>query len=110
MAAILNVLKVIGYVVLGFGVYQALIRIVRHNWHFPAPSFITVFLNSSLRGKIQDPVKVIQRSGINPGSTCWRSAAVEGSSCPTRRGRLERTARCMDWISLRTCWLAAGST
>jgi SAM-dependent methyltransferase len=67
MAALLNVLRVIGYIILGFGAYQVILRFVRRNWHFPAPSFITLFLNSRLRAKMQDPERLIERSGIKPG-------------------------------------------
>ena len=67
MSSFLNTLKIIGYVILGFGAYQVLIRLIRRNWHFPAPSFITIFLNSRLRAKLQDPERLIQRSGIKPG-------------------------------------------
>lgn len=67
MSAFLNTLKIIGYVIAGFAVYQVLIRLVRRNWHFPAPAFITVFLNSRLRKKLQNPVVLIGRSGIKPG-------------------------------------------
>ena len=67
MAVFLNVLRIIGYVILGFGAYQVILRLVRRNWHFPAPAFITIFLNSRLRAKLQDPQRVIERSGIKPG-------------------------------------------
>lgn len=67
MSSFFNTLKIIGYVILGFGAYQVLIRLIRRNWHFPAPSFITIFLNSRLRAKLQDPERLIQRSGIKPG-------------------------------------------
>jgi ubiquinone/menaquinone biosynthesis C-methylase UbiE len=67
MSALLKVLKITGYVIAGFVVYQALIRLVRHYWHFPAPAFITVFLNSRLRKKLQNPMVLIGRSGIKPG-------------------------------------------
>ena len=67
MSSFLNVLKIIGYVILGFGAYQVLLRLVRRNWHFPAPSIITVFLNSRLRAKMQDPERLIERSGIKSG-------------------------------------------
>ena len=67
MAAILNVLKITGYIIGGFAVYQALLRLVRRNWHFPAPAFITIFLNSQLRGRMQDPRQLVKRSGIRSG-------------------------------------------
>lgn len=67
MSVFLHTLKIIAYVILGFGAYQVILRLIRRNWHFPAPSFITIFLNSRLRAKLQDPVRLIQRSGIRPG-------------------------------------------
>lgn len=67
MSAFLNGLKIFAYVIGGFAVYQVLIRLVRHYWHFPAPAFITVFLNSHLRKKLQNPVVLIGRSGIRAG-------------------------------------------
>jgi ubiquinone/menaquinone biosynthesis C-methylase UbiE len=66
MTTFLNVLKIIGYVAVGFLVYQVLLRFVRRNWHFPAPAFISVFLNSRLRGRMQDPHQVLQRSDVQP--------------------------------------------
>lgn len=67
MAALLNTLKIIGYVFAGFAVYQVLLRLVRHYWHFPAPAIITVFLNSRLRKRLQNPAVIIERSGIRSG-------------------------------------------
>ena len=67
MQGLLQALKVIGYTILGFGAYQVIMRFIRLNWHFPAPSFITVFLNSRLRARLQNPERVIERSGIKPG-------------------------------------------
>jgi len=67
MNAFLTVLKILGYIALFFIAWQVLVRVVRHFWHFPAPAFIEIFLNSRLRAKLQDPRKVIVRSGIKPG-------------------------------------------
>ncbi len=67
MATFLQVLKIVGYVILGFAVYQLLLRLVRRNWHFPAPAFLTTFLNSPVRGFMQNPEKVIERSRIKNG-------------------------------------------
>ncbi len=67
MSTFLNILKIIGYVIGGFAAYQVLLRLVRRNWHFPAPAFITVFLNSRLRGRLQNPRKLVERSGIRAG-------------------------------------------
>jgi ubiquinone/menaquinone biosynthesis C-methylase UbiE len=67
MTEFLNVLKIIGYVLLGFAVYQVILRLIRRNWHFPAPAFLIFFLNSPLRGVMQNPEQVIQRSAIGTG-------------------------------------------
>jgi ubiquinone/menaquinone biosynthesis C-methylase UbiE len=67
METFLTVLKVLGYILLFFIAWQVIVRLVRHFWHFPAPAIIEVFLNSRLRAKLQDPRKVVQRSGIKPG-------------------------------------------
>lgn len=68
MTDFLQVMKIAGYVILGFAVYQLLLRLVRRNWHFPAPAFLTFFLNSPMRGFLQNPEKVIERSGIKSGN------------------------------------------
>ena len=68
MSTILGVLKVIAYVILGFTAYQFILRLVRRNWHFPAPSFIAIFLNSRWRARLQDPRVVIARSGVRSGN------------------------------------------
>ena len=47
--------------------WLTLARILRKIFHFPAPAFIGVFLDSELRRKIQPPDQLIQRSGIKPG-------------------------------------------
>ena len=67
MSPFLNILKIIAYVIGGFAVYQVILRLVRRNWHFPAPAFITVFLNSRLRARLQNPEVLVQRSGIREG-------------------------------------------
>jgi len=47
-----------------FLVCQAVIRLFRKKFHFPAPAFIGRFLDSDLRRKLQPPDKLIERSGI----------------------------------------------
>ncbi len=44
--------------------YQALIRIIRKLYHFPAPAFIGRFLDSDIRRRLQPPDTIIERSGI----------------------------------------------
>lgn len=67
MSAFFKTLKIFGYVILGFTVYQVILRLVRRNWHFPAPAFLTIFLNNPMRGWLQNPQIVIERSGICRG-------------------------------------------
>lgn len=56
-------------VILGFIIFwMTLARIVRKFWHFPAPAFIGYGLDSNLRRSVQPPDKVIERSGIKPGT------------------------------------------
>jgi ubiquinone/menaquinone biosynthesis C-methylase UbiE len=63
----MTALKVILIVLGVFFLYQALIRIIRKLYHFPAPAFIGRFLDSDLRRWMQPPDKIIERSGIKPG-------------------------------------------
>jgi len=63
----MTALKVILIVLGAFFLYQALIRIIRKLYHFPAPAFIGRFLDSDLRRWMQPPDKIIERSGIKPG-------------------------------------------
>ena len=50
-----------------FVLYQAVIRIVRKYWHFPAPAFIGCFLDSDYRRALQPPEPIVARSGVRPG-------------------------------------------
>jgi ubiquinone/menaquinone biosynthesis C-methylase UbiE len=47
--------------------YLILIRIVRKLWHFPAPAFIGLALDSNVRRLLQPPSLLVQRSGIKSG-------------------------------------------
>jgi len=48
-------------------VYQVLIRLIRRYAKFPAPAFISVFLDSRFRRSLQPPVRVVSDSGVKPG-------------------------------------------
>ena len=48
-------------------VWQAVIRLLRKKFHFPAPAFIGRFLDTDIRRKLQPADKLIQRSGIKQG-------------------------------------------
>jgi len=65
----MTALKVILIVLGAFFLYQALIRIIRKLYHFPAPAFIGQFLDSNVRRWLQPPDKIIERSGIKQGMT-----------------------------------------
>jgi ubiquinone/menaquinone biosynthesis C-methylase UbiE len=59
------VLTVLGGVLL----QQTVLRLIRRVVHFPAPPFISVFLDSSLRKALQPPEEVLTRAGLGPGMT-----------------------------------------
>ena len=65
MTALKVILIVLGAIIL----CQALIRIIRKLYHFPAPAFIGRFLDSAVRRRLQPPDKLIGRSGIRQGMT-----------------------------------------
>lgn len=48
---------------------QTVLRLVRRFWHFPAPPFVAIALNSPLRKAIQPPAEVVAATGIGPGMT-----------------------------------------
>ncbi len=60
----MTALKVILIVLGAIFLYQALIRIIRKLYHFPAPAFIGRFLDSDIRRWLQPADKLIERSGI----------------------------------------------
>ena len=50
-----------------FLLWQLLFRVFRRIYHFPAPAFISVFLDSDLRRRFQPPDLIIARAGIKEG-------------------------------------------
>jgi ubiquinone/menaquinone biosynthesis C-methylase UbiE len=64
---LLQIGKIILYIVGIFLVWQILFRIIRKTIPFPAPAFIGIFLDSDLRRRIQSPAGVIKGSGITIG-------------------------------------------
>lgn len=93
MSTFLEVLKIIGYVILGFAVYQFLLRLVRRSWHFPAPAFLTTFLNSPFRRRMQDPHEVIRRSGIQAGHIVLEIGCGGGCFLPYAAEAVGKTGR-----------------
>ncbi|MFC2074801.1 class I SAM-dependent methyltransferase [Bdellovibrionota bacterium] len=61
------IIKIILIILILFVVWQIVLRIVRKNWHFPAPACLGRILDSNYRRKLQPPDKLIERSGIKPG-------------------------------------------
>jgi ubiquinone/menaquinone biosynthesis C-methylase UbiE len=61
--ALLALFIIIAFLIL----WQLVIRTVRRYAKFPAPAFISTFLDSGFRKKLQPPAKVIADSGIKPG-------------------------------------------
>ncbi|MCX6006362.1 MAG: class I SAM-dependent methyltransferase [Chloroflexi bacterium] len=59
----LTLLIIVAFLIL----WQLVIRIVRSYAKFPAPAFISTFLDSDFRKMQQPPAKVIACSGIKPG-------------------------------------------
>jgi ubiquinone/menaquinone biosynthesis C-methylase UbiE len=59
--------------------WQLLIRIVRRYAKFPAPAFISTFLDSGFRKMMQPPVKVIAYSGIKPGMSVLEIGCGSGA-------------------------------
>ena len=63
MTALIVILSILVVLVL----WQLLFRIGRRYIKFPAPSFITLFLDSNFRKSTQPPARIVADSGIKPG-------------------------------------------
>ena len=61
------ILKIFLWIVVFLIVYRILIGIVRKMLKFPAPGFISIFLDSRVRGWMQPPKDIIKFSGIHSG-------------------------------------------
>jgi ubiquinone/menaquinone biosynthesis C-methylase UbiE len=64
---LLQIGKIILYIIGIFLVWQILFRLIRKTIPFPAPAFIGIFLDSDYRRKLQPPVGIIKGSGIKTG-------------------------------------------
>lgn len=62
-----RILEIFAYILGGLIAYQILIRVIRKLFHFPAPAFIGVFLDSDRRRALQPASDFIQAAGILPG-------------------------------------------
>lgn len=65
-----------------FVLYQVILRVVRRKWHFPAPSFISIFLDSPIRKKMQPPALVLERSGLKKGMKVLEIGCGNGAFIP----------------------------
>ena len=74
-AVLLALLIIIAFLIL----WQLVIRIIRRYAKFPAPAFISIFLDSGLRKMLQPPVKVIADSGIKRGMTILEIGCGSGA-------------------------------
>src|SRR5512133_3704245 len=50
-----------------FVLWQVVLRLLRRRFKFPAPAFISVFLNSRVRRALQPPADVVGWMDIRPG-------------------------------------------
>lgn len=67
----------------GFVLFQAVLRLVRRYWHFPAPALIGRFLTSPVRRALQPTRRVLERSGILEGMTVLEVGCGSGAYIPT---------------------------
>ena len=63
----LKFIRTLFYIFIGFLVYQIVIRIIRKNFHFPAPAFFGSVLDSNCRRTLQSAKELVERSGIQSG-------------------------------------------
>jgi protein-L-isoaspartate O-methyltransferase len=64
----LKVLLIVLLGILAFPIlWLTLAKLVRKQYHFPAPAFIGHLLDSGYRRRIQPPAQLIERSGIKKG-------------------------------------------
>ncbi|MEE4195803.1 MAG: methyltransferase domain-containing protein [Anaerolineae bacterium] len=76
-------LQAFSVVFTAFMFYQAILRIVRRYWHFPAPPLIAPFLTSPARRFLQPTQRVLYRSGIQKGMTVLEIGCGNGAYIPT---------------------------
>ncbi|RJS74270.1 methyltransferase domain-containing protein [Candidatus Bathyarchaeota archaeon] len=66
--------------VLGFVVFQAVIRMVRRYYKLPTPAFFTQLIDNPIRRRlIQPPETVVERMGLKPGMTVVEIGPGKGS-------------------------------
>jgi ubiquinone/menaquinone biosynthesis C-methylase UbiE len=67
MSCLSRTFKLFSRVLAIFVIYQAVLRLVRRYWHFPAPAFLSTVLNSRWRRTIQPPGDLMSWLGVRPG-------------------------------------------
>lgn len=61
------ILKIVIWFILFIILYRIIVGIIRKVWKFPAPAFISIFLDSKMRGWMQPPKDIIRFSKIIKG-------------------------------------------
>ena len=86
-------LQWIGSFFLGFLIFQVLFRIVRRNFHFPAPPFIASLLNSRWRERWQPPDEVLERSRVSAGKKVLEVGSGGGYFLPRAAARVGESGK-----------------
>ncbi len=78
---VLNIVLIVLGSILAYFIFMAIIgaRILRKFIHFPAPSFVSYFLDSKLRKKMQPPDMLVKRSGITGNMTVLEIGCGSGA-------------------------------
>ena len=72
------ILKIFIWIIVVLLIYRIIIGIIRKMVHFPAPAFISVFLDSKVRGWIQSPEDIMKFSKINLGENVLEIGSGSG--------------------------------
>lgn len=86
-------LRCIKNFLLGFVIFQVIIRVFRRYIHFPAPSFITVILNSRARERVMPANLVLERSRVSAGKQVLEVGCGGGFLIPTAAERVGDSGR-----------------
>jgi ubiquinone/menaquinone biosynthesis C-methylase UbiE len=73
--------------------FNTVVRLVRRYWHFPAPPFIAIFLNSPLRRALQPPSEVVDAAGLGPGMVVLELGPGPGTFTLEAARRVGHTGR-----------------
>lgn len=72
------ILRIIFWILVVLIAYRVIIGIIRKMFHFPAPAFISIVLDSKPRGWIQPPKDIIRFSNIEFGSNVLEIGSGSG--------------------------------